>query len=129
MSRTAACVFSTAAPSWGLRCAAWLYRPRGVDAATPCVVMAHGWTGVREQTLDAYAERFAAAVRDAGALLDRGTTAEEVLDTFAYYFGIGNGNFGYGAAAGLFKGVISLILILLANRLAHALGEDGLYRK
>jgi putative aldouronate transport system permease protein len=53
----------------------------------------------------------------------------EVLDTFAYYYGIGNGNFGYGAAAGLFKGVISLILILLANRLAHALGEDGLYRK
>jgi putative aldouronate transport system permease protein len=58
-----------------------------------------------------------------------GAQNAEVLDTFAYYFGIGNGNFGYGAAAGLFKGVISLTLILLANRLAHALGEDGLYRK
>ena len=58
-----------------------------------------------------------------------GAQSAEVLDTFAYYFGIGNGNFGYGAAAGLFKGVISLILILAANRLAHALGEDGLYRK
>jgi putative aldouronate transport system permease protein len=58
-----------------------------------------------------------------------GAQNAEVLDTFAYYFGIGNGNFGYGAAAGLFKGVISLILILLANRLAHSLGEDGLYRK
>jgi putative aldouronate transport system permease protein len=53
----------------------------------------------------------------------------EVLDTFAYYYGIGNGNFGYGAAAGLFKGVISLIMIFAANRLAHAIGEDGLYRK
>ena len=47
--------------SWGLRCAAWLYRPRGAAGSTPCVVMAHGWTGVREQALDAYAERFAAA--------------------------------------------------------------------
>jgi fermentation-respiration switch protein FrsA (DUF1100 family) len=47
--------------SWGLRCAAWLYRPHVTDGSTPCVVMAHGWTGVREQTLDAYAERFAAA--------------------------------------------------------------------
>jgi len=53
----------------------------------------------------------------------------EVLDTFAYYYGIGNGNFGYGAAAGLFKGVISLILIYAANKLAHKFGEDGLYRK
>ena len=53
----------------------------------------------------------------------------EVLDTFAYYYGIGNGNFGYGAAAGLFKGLISLVLIFAANKMAHRLGEDGLYRK
>jgi uncharacterized protein len=44
--------------SAGLRCAAWLYRPQSTSA---CVVMAHGWTGVREQRLDAFAERFAAA--------------------------------------------------------------------
>ena len=44
--------------SGGVRCAAWLYRPPGASA---CVVLAHGWTGVREQRLDAYAERFAAA--------------------------------------------------------------------
>jgi uncharacterized protein len=42
----------------GERCAAWLYRP---ERASACVVLAHGWTGVREQRLDAYAERFAAA--------------------------------------------------------------------
>ncbi|MEY9857059.1 putative aldouronate transport system permease protein [Catenulispora sp. GAS73] len=53
----------------------------------------------------------------------------EVLDTFAYYYGITGNNFGYGAAAGLFKGVISLILIFAANKMAHKLGEDGLYRK
>ncbi len=42
----------------GERCAAWLYRP---GQATACVVLAHGWTGVREQRLDAFAERFASA--------------------------------------------------------------------
>lgn len=48
--------------SWGDRCAAWLYRPDGGAAAgLPCIVMAHGFAGVREARLDAYAERFAAA--------------------------------------------------------------------
>jgi fermentation-respiration switch protein FrsA (DUF1100 family) len=47
--------------SGGARCAAWLYRPEGTDGDVPCVVMAHGFTGVREQRLDVYAERFAAA--------------------------------------------------------------------
>lgn len=58
-----------------------------------------------------------------------GRDASEVLDTFAYYYGVVNNDFSYGAAAGLFKGVLSLILILGANKLAHAFGEDGLYRK
>lgn len=42
------------------RCAAWLYRPE-YSGLSPCVVMAHGFSGVREQRLDAYAERFARA--------------------------------------------------------------------
>jgi putative aldouronate transport system permease protein len=57
-----------------------------------------------------------------------GSDAAEVLDTYAYYFGVTANNYGLGAAAGLFKGVVSLLLIWGANRLAHALGEDGLYR-
>ncbi|MEA2349594.1 MAG: hypothetical protein QOG86_535, partial [Thermoleophilaceae bacterium] len=44
----------------GELCAAWLYRPDGGGPA-PCVVLAHGWSGIREQRLDAYAERFADA--------------------------------------------------------------------
>lgn len=47
--------------SSGDRCAAWLYLPDGVDVPRPCVVPAHGWSGIREARLDAYAERFAAA--------------------------------------------------------------------
>ncbi len=46
--------------SGGLECAAWLYMPEG-QGPHACVVMAHGFSGVREQRLDAYAERFAAA--------------------------------------------------------------------
>ncbi|MEA2480186.1 MAG: uncharacterized protein QOJ07_2108 [Thermoleophilaceae bacterium] len=48
--------------SGGIRCAAWLYRPgRDPGGRAPCVVLAHGFAGVREARLDAYAERFAAA--------------------------------------------------------------------
>ena len=46
--------------SGGSECAAWLYMPDG-EGPHPCVVMAHGFSAVREHRLDAYAERFAAA--------------------------------------------------------------------
>lgn len=58
-----------------------------------------------------------------------GHDTADVLDTFSFYYGISTGNYSYGAAAGLFKGVISLLLIWGANRLAHAFGSDGLYRR
>jgi len=58
-----------------------------------------------------------------------GHDAADVLDTFSFYYGIATGNYSYGAAAGLFKSIISLLLIWGANKLAHAFGEDGLYRK
>src|ERR1044072_3402339 len=47
-------------PSGGTSCAAWLYRPDGVENP-PIVVLAHGFAGFRELRLDAYAERFAQA--------------------------------------------------------------------
>lgn len=47
--------------SAGTRCAAWLYRPEGGDGPAPCVVLAHGFSAVRDMRLPAYAERFAAA--------------------------------------------------------------------
>ncbi|WP_434443184.1 ABC transporter permease [Lentzea sp. E54] len=57
-----------------------------------------------------------------------GHDTADVLDTFSFYFGIATNDYSYGAAAGLFKSVISLLLIWGANKLAHAFGEDGLYR-
>jgi putative aldouronate transport system permease protein len=58
-----------------------------------------------------------------------GRQAAEVLDTFVYYQAITTGDYGIGAAAGLFKAVVGLILILLANKLAHAIGEQGVYSR
>lgn len=57
-----------------------------------------------------------------------GAAAAEVLDTFVYYTGVVNGDYGYATAAGLFKGVIGGLLIYAANRLAHLFGEHGIYR-
>lgn len=58
-----------------------------------------------------------------------GAEAAEVLDTFVYYTGVQNGDWSYAAAAGLIKGVISLALILAANKVAHMFGESGVYSK
>jgi putative aldouronate transport system permease protein len=58
-----------------------------------------------------------------------GRDASEVLDTISYFNGVVGNNFSYGAAAGLLKGVLSLVLILAANKVAHMFGEDGLYRR
>jgi pimeloyl-ACP methyl ester carboxylesterase len=48
--------------SAGTDCAGWLYRPDVPGPGQqPLVVMAHGFSGTREQRLDAYAERFCVA--------------------------------------------------------------------
>ena len=57
-----------------------------------------------------------------------GAAAGEVIDTFVYYTGVLAGDWGYGAAAGVTKGVIGAVLIYLANKVAHRLGEQGVYR-
>ncbi|WBB90829.1 ABC transporter permease subunit [Verrucosispora sp. WMMC514] len=58
-----------------------------------------------------------------------GRQAAEVLDTFVYYQAISTQQWGLGAAAGLFKAVVGLALILTANKVAHRLGEQGVYAK
>jgi putative aldouronate transport system permease protein len=58
-----------------------------------------------------------------------GPETGEVLDTFVYFTGFASGDFGYAAAAGLFKGVIGVALVYTANKVAHRLGEQGVYRR
>jgi len=51
------------------------------------------------------------------------TTTIEVL---VYRWGIESGQFSRATAIGLFQAVIGLILVILADRIAKKLGEDGL---
>ena len=57
-----------------------------------------------------------------------GTEASEVLDTYVYNEGISGGQWGTAAAVGLVKSVVGLVLVLSANKIAHALGEQGVYK-
>ncbi|TYB55388.1 sugar ABC transporter permease [Nonomuraea sp. PA05] len=57
-----------------------------------------------------------------------GPETGEVLETFVYVTAFAGGDFGYAAAVGLFKGVIGIVLIYTANKVAHRLGEQGVYK-
>jgi putative aldouronate transport system permease protein len=58
-----------------------------------------------------------------------GVEASDVLDTYVWWNGIRNQDFSYAAAAGLVKGVVGLALVLTANKVAHLMGEQGVYKK
>jgi putative aldouronate transport system permease protein len=51
----------------------------------------------------------------------------QTLDVFVYQQGIQNGQFSYASAIGLMKAVVSVTLVVSSNKIAHALGEQGLY--
>lgn len=53
--------------------------------------------------------------------------AGNVLDTFVYFKGIQQANYSFATAVGLFKGIVGLVMVVVANRLAKRFGEDGLY--
>ncbi len=51
----------------------------------------------------------------------------QTLDVFVYQQGIQAGQFSYASAIGLMKAVVSVSMVLTSNKLAHLLGEQGLY--
>ncbi|MDF2963859.1 MAG: protein lplB [Paenibacillus sp.] len=51
----------------------------------------------------------------------------DVFDTYVYRIGILQGDFSYTTTVGLFKSVIGLSLILIVNRIAKKIGEEGVY--
>lgn len=51
----------------------------------------------------------------------------QIFDTYVYTAGIQNGQLSYSTAVGLFKGLVGLILVVSANKLAKKIGEDGVY--
>ncbi|GAA2652131.1 ABC transporter permease subunit [Nonomuraea recticatena] len=57
-----------------------------------------------------------------------GPESGEVLDTFVYFNGVQDGQWGPAAAVGLVKAVVGAVLVLGANKVAHLLGHEGVYR-
>ncbi|MFB9326210.1 ABC transporter permease [Paenibacillus aurantiacus] len=51
----------------------------------------------------------------------------EIFDTYIYTAGLKNGQLSYSTTVGLFKGLVGLILVILSNKLAKKMGEDGVY--
>lgn len=51
----------------------------------------------------------------------------EVFDTYVYLKGVSSGQYSVATTAGLFKSVVSLVMVLSANKCAKLLGESGLY--
>ncbi|MFG3019392.1 ABC transporter permease [Streptomyces sp. NPDC048254] len=57
-----------------------------------------------------------------------GLDNSEVLDTYVYNHGLIAGDWGVSAAVGLVKGLVGVVLVLGANKIAHFFGEEGVYR-
>ena len=51
----------------------------------------------------------------------------DVFDTYIYTKGVVQGNYSLATAAGMFKSIVSLIMVLGANKLAKKFGESGFY--
>ena len=51
----------------------------------------------------------------------------DVLDTYAYRYGLGKGMYSYGTAVGMFKAVVSFILVMTANKITSKLNDSALF--
>ena len=54
-------------------------------------------------------------------------SVSQTIDIFVLKYGISLNNYSLATAAGIFKSAISIILIVLANRIAKAAGEERLF--
>lgn len=51
----------------------------------------------------------------------------DVFDTYIYTKGVVKGNYSLATAAGMFKSIVSMIMVMGANKVAKILGESGFY--
>lgn len=51
----------------------------------------------------------------------------DVIDTYAFRYGIQNGMFSYASAVSLFKSVVAFILVVTVNKIATKMGETHLF--
>ncbi len=62
-------------------------------------------------------------------LLQNNTVLEysEVIDIYAYKYGLQNSMFSYGAAVGMFKSVVAFILVIIVNQIAKKMNDQALF--
>ncbi len=58
---------------------------------------------------------------------DLNTAYADVFDTYIYTRGIKQGQYSFSSAAGMFKSVVGMILVLGSNKIAKIFGESGIY--
>lgn len=51
----------------------------------------------------------------------------DVLDTYAYRYGLTKGMYSYGTAVGLLKSAVSFILVMIANKITAKVNETSLF--
>ena len=51
----------------------------------------------------------------------------QTIDIYVLKWGISQGDFAIGTAAGIFKSFVSIILIVIANQIAKRNGEEQLF--
>lgn len=51
----------------------------------------------------------------------------DVLDTYSYRYGIGNGMYSYGTAVGMFRSLVTFVLVLAANKVARKTNDVSLF--
>ncbi|MBP5606346.1 MAG: sugar ABC transporter permease [Ruminiclostridium sp.] len=54
-------------------------------------------------------------------------SVSQTIDIYVLKYGIGQNNFSIGTAAGIFKSLVSIILIVVANQVAKKMGEERLF--
>ncbi len=54
-------------------------------------------------------------------------SVSETIDIYVLKWGISQGDYAMGTAAGIFKSVVSIVLIVIANQVAKRSGEERLY--
>ena len=61
------------------------------------------------------------------ALNSSNRAVAEVFDTYVYETALQSGRISYGTAIGMFKSVVSLVLVITVNHIAKRAGEEGVY--
>lgn len=54
-------------------------------------------------------------------------SVSDIIDTYVFREGLLGLKYSFAAAVGLFKAVLSLVMILAANKIAHRLGQPGIW--